>query len=233
MDPIGIFLIMDSDKDYEFFRARHQLLLEALRHREQEVLKYLAIIGPVLVGFVWLISKYPKEISIGAFCFGSIGLIFTLLLGACYCIALGYNYRVITFQIAKDEENIGVSKKALSAWPRGINQWIDRTRLGHYLYLPASWKDSKIFDCPWCFPPEVISIFWYAFVIGIIYLTVAVSIILKDDTRTTTVVVAGFGLMCLGLSLLVPYLYGRKLRKVCEKEISETKSPVDKSTEKK
>ncbi len=35
----------------------HQLFLEALRHREQEIFRYLAILGPALGGFMWLIQS--------------------------------------------------------------------------------------------------------------------------------------------------------------------------------
>ncbi len=34
----------------------HQAFLEALRHREQEILRYLAILGPALGGFIWLLT---------------------------------------------------------------------------------------------------------------------------------------------------------------------------------
>lgn len=32
----------------------HQLMLHALRQREQDVLKFVAILAPALAGFVWL-----------------------------------------------------------------------------------------------------------------------------------------------------------------------------------
>lgn len=35
----------------------HKLLLEALRYREQEIFRYLAIPGPALGGFVWLLHS--------------------------------------------------------------------------------------------------------------------------------------------------------------------------------
>lgn len=108
-------MVTNEDKKYQLCSARHQLFLEALRHREQEVLRYLVIIGPALGGFVWLMSKYPEEIDVRVFCLGSVGLMFIMLLGACYCIALGYNYRIITFQIANEEKNMRVVKTVLSA----------------------------------------------------------------------------------------------------------------------
>ena len=114
-------MVTNEDKKDQLSSARHQLVLEALRQREQEVLRYLVIMGPALGGFVWLMSKYPEEISIKAFCLGSIGLILIMLLGACYCIALGYNYRCIVFQIAKDEKNMCISGTVLNAWHREVS----------------------------------------------------------------------------------------------------------------
>jgi len=209
-------MITNEDKIYQLCRARHQLFLEALRHREQEVLRYLVIIGPALGGFVWLMSKYPEEIGIRTFCFGSIGLILIMLLGACYCIALGYNYRCLVLQIAKEEKNMCISGTVLNAWPREISEHIKRTKLGHYFGFLLRDKDSKVFDWEWCSPPELICVFWYAFVIGIIYLTVAACVMLS--TAAPTIVVAIFGLVCLVLSLFVPHMYGRKLRSMCHKE---------------
>lgn len=216
-------MVTNEDKKYQLCSARHQLFLEALRHREQEVLRYLVIIGPALGGFVWLMSKYPKEIGIEVFCFGSIGLISIMLLGACYCIALGYNYRTLTFQIAKEEENIGVSGTVLSAWPRKHNDWFERTKLGHYFSILRRNRDWRIFELHWCFPPEIICVFWYAFVIGIIYLTVASCVLIESILAKA--VVAGFGVICLGLSLCVPHMYGRKLRSVCHKEEERDEPP--------
>jgi len=34
----------------------HKTFLEALRHREQEILRYIAILAPALAGFIWLLK---------------------------------------------------------------------------------------------------------------------------------------------------------------------------------
>ena len=207
---------MDENGKFELYKTRHKLFLEALRHREQEVLKYLVIIGPALGGFVWLSSKYPKDIDIGTFCMASIGLMSVLLLGASYCIALGYNYRIITFQIAKEERNMGTLGKVLDAWPRTLDDWFERTKLGHYFPFPKQYRDSKMSEWAWCFPPEIICVFWYAFLVGIVYMTVATCILSTSVSATLTMAVLGFLFLC--VSLLTPHIYGRKLRNVCQKE---------------
>ena len=71
----------------------HKQLLEALRHREQEIFHYLAILAPALGGFVWLLYKGVNPFL---FAVGTLGVLLLLLLGALYSLALGYNYRYIT-----------------------------------------------------------------------------------------------------------------------------------------
>ena len=78
----------------------HKLLLQALRHREQEIVRYLAILGPALGGFAWLLywSKDGVNLTVG-----TMGVLFLLFLGAIYSLALGYNYRCIVLELAKLE----------------------------------------------------------------------------------------------------------------------------------
>jgi hypothetical protein len=53
----------------------HKALLEALRHREQEILRYLAFVGPALAGFIWLLSlEYEK--NAWAFIVGTVAILF-------------------------------------------------------------------------------------------------------------------------------------------------------------
>jgi len=74
--------------------------LEALRHREEQIFRYLAILGPALGGFFWLLVK-AKTLTAGILTAGTIGIQLLLLLGAVYSLALGYNYRCVVLQLAK------------------------------------------------------------------------------------------------------------------------------------
>jgi hypothetical protein len=47
--------LMDDAADV--LKSMHGALLEALRHREQEIFSYLAILVPALAGFVWLLQQ--------------------------------------------------------------------------------------------------------------------------------------------------------------------------------
>ena len=202
---------------------RHRLFLEALRYREQEVFRYLAILGPALGGFLWLLTKFPREIGLEMFCAAAIGLQGILLFGAWYVAALGYNYRYLTFQLSKEEQAFGVAGTVLGAWPRTPEQWKERTKLGHY----APWfRESlcpRLHNLSWCFPPEIICVFWWAFVASIAYLTAVTAIVSMSATSTfgsAAGITVALGLASVGMCLVAPWHFGRKLRAVCKTEDS-------------
>ena len=64
----------------------HKTFLEALRHREQEIVRFVAILAPALGGFVWLLTK---DVTPYVFTVGTLGVLFFLLVGGVYCLALG------------------------------------------------------------------------------------------------------------------------------------------------
>jgi len=200
---------------------RHRLFLEALRHREQEVLRYLAILGPALGGFVWLLTKFPREIGVDAFCASAIGLQGLLLLGAWYVAALGYNYRYLTFQLSKEEQALEVAGTVLAAWPRKLEQWKERTKLGHYIRWFRESRCPRLHNLSWCFPPEIICVFWWAFMTSIAYLTAVTAVVSTSVTGTfgcAAAVTVVLGVASLGLCLFALWHFGRKLRAVCETE---------------
>ena len=47
----------------------HKTFLEALRHREQEILRFIAILAPALGGFIWLLNEVNLESEKGTFIF--------------------------------------------------------------------------------------------------------------------------------------------------------------------
>ena len=195
---------------------RHQLFLEALRYREQEVFRYLVIMGPALGGFAWLLDRYRGHyIDITTFSLGTIGLVALLLLGACYCIALGYNYRYLTFQISKEEDAIGVSATVLKAWPRGVGRWFDWTEFGHYHRVLGK-LHSGLHDLAWCFPPGLIAVFWYAFVVGQVFLTVTAFLV--SESGWIAWLAFGVGIICVAVTFIVPWWHGKKLRGVVKRE---------------
>lgn len=182
----------------------HQLLLEALRHREEAMVQYLAILGPALGGFAWLLAHYGYNPSTKkVFVAGTIGVIALLFLGALYSLALGYNFRYIIMQLAKFEAMLGVEKYMLSGWPRAKVHFQNRY--------------STLCGVPWCTPPEIIGIFWKAFLACIVAVT-AVACVFRPEPQVLKtlipVAVACFAWAC----WIAPVLYGFKLRRMVEAE---------------
>lgn len=174
----------------------HELLLQALRSREQEVFKYLGILGPALGGFGWLL--YAKHVDDRLFVAGTIGVLLLLLLGAQYSLALGYNYRYITLQLAKIETQLSVKKAMLRGWPK----------------CPEAFRRYKR-----CYPPEVICVFWLAFVVGIFVVTLAACILKWQDAVGFWV--APVGTICfVAGAFCSPRSFGSKLIDLAAQEIA-------------
>ena len=183
----------------------HKLLLEALRHREQEIFRYLGILVPALGGFIWLL--HAKGASEGVLVVGTLAVLLMLLMGTAYSLALGYNYRYITLQLAKLEKEFGISDFMLKGWPGSSEEFRDR---------------YKIFCCiPWCTPPEIIKIFWLAFVLGLIGVTVATCSLKPSALLLSLVIPLGTVCTLIG-GLVLPRHFGRKLHEKCKEEIDET-----------
>jgi len=147
---------MEKDKLSEEQRTAvanmHKTFLEALRHREQEILRFIAILAPALVGFIWLLNEVDWKSEKGIFIFtvGTLGILFFLLLGAVYSLALGYNFRYVTLQLAKMESDfcLNIKEFILKSWLRTPKEWKEKYKNGN------------------CFPPEIIKVFWLSFIIA-------------------------------------------------------------------
>ena len=148
----------------------HKTFLEALRHREQEILRFVALLGTALGGFVWILGaeafREPARFTAGTY-----GVLLGLGVGACYGLALGYNYRYLTLQLAKLESraNLGLKRSILRHWPREPEQFERKSRWG---------------VIPWCTPPGIIKVFWIGFLVSILGVTVAASVAKEEIVWT-------------------------------------------------
>ncbi len=170
----------------------HRLMIEALRLREQDVFRYIAILAPALAGFIWLLAS--KEVAKPVFAAGTVGVVLLLCVGALYAVALGYNYRYVTLQLAKLRTKLEISDYALSVWP----------------------ADAKTFGKKhgrWCSPPEVIRVFWLTFLTFMIGVTAAAWTIRELPCEAVIICV-----LALLLSFLSPAFYGSKLQDTCDEE---------------
>lgn len=181
----------------------HRLLLEALRHREQEIMRYLVILGPALGGFVWLLKSGTGDK--GIFTIGAVGVLLLLGLGALYSLALGYNYRYIVLELAKLETVLGVRDAMLAGWPRSKKDFLERYTICRCI--------------PWCTPPEIIKIFWLAFLVGMVGVTITCSIYKPDKPEALIRwLVICVGVVSVLIGLLAPIVFGCKLHNQCKKE---------------
>jgi hypothetical protein len=186
----------------------HRLFLEALRHREQEIIKYVAILGPALSGFVWLLGRVDEPL---VFSGGTIGVILVLFLGAAYALALGYNYRYITLQLAKLE-----SDECLAICDHMLTYWLRTPEQFRQVYCVESKK-------PRCDPPEIIKVSWIAFLSGIIVVALSGAIISIGMCRfleAVVIFVAGGIFLWFGI-VQVPRYFGRKMGKMVEMELGD------------
>jgi len=73
----------------------HGALLEALRHREQEIFSYLAILVPALGGFLWLLLHRSAAGGSGDLVLfaGTLGTLLLLSLGVGYRRAPSHRYQ--------------------------------------------------------------------------------------------------------------------------------------------
>ena len=150
----------------------HKAFLDALRHREQEILRFVAILGTALGGFVWILGEEGMK-EPARFVVGTYGVLLVLVVGASYALALGYNYRYLTLQLAKLEAvaNLRLKKSVLRHWPREPEEFEAKCRWG---------------VIPWCTPPGIIKVFWVAFLVSILWVSVAASVA-RDDLSSAGV----------------------------------------------
>jgi len=140
----------------------HKALLEALRHREQDIMRYVVILVSALGGFAWLFQT-DSAYRLHALVVGTYGVILVFLLGAFYALALGYNYRSLTFQLALLERRLKIQSVILAAWPGAAD------KAGEL--VASIRKRTRWGVIPWCTPPEIVKFFWLAFILGIVLVT--------------------------------------------------------------
>ena len=129
-----------------------------------------------------------------------------LYLGAIYCTVLGYNYRYITLQVAKLECALQLDTYVLKDWPRRPEHFIEKTEK----------KDRKKFRYR-LKPPEVIAVFYWACLTGMLAVMFAMAVLVKCSWGWK---IAGalVDAVLLALGWYWPYCYGGKFVKLCEAE---------------
>lgn len=198
----------------------HKLLLEAMRHREQDIVRFLGILITSIGGFLWLLTT--KSTEEGPFVVGTLAVIFLLFLGATYSLALGYNYRYTMLQLAKLEAFLRIDMAILAGWPKSRKAF-EKYRLMRWCDLPwlgslAAFEPCRVmrWDVPWCLPPEIIKTFWSAFVLGI--LGVAITACVFRPNALMLLIVIPLSVVCAVVSLMAPVGFGRKFHNILAQE---------------
>lgn len=199
-----------NEAQRKILESVHKTLLEALRHREQEILRYIAILAPALGGFVLLVREFVKDDEVVGFTIGTVGVLFLLLLGAVYSLALGFNFRDITLQLAKLDSDpcLDITQYMLNGWPRSAEIFVDK---------------YKFLGIPYCTPPEIIKVFWWAFIGAIVGVTISVFFLTSKENADVSItearcVLMVWGAICFTIAVSWPIYYGYKLKGHADKE---------------
>jgi hypothetical protein len=207
-----------NEAQQKILESVHKTLLEALRHREQEILRYIAILAPALGGFVLLLRNFIKDGYPFVFAIGTVGVLFLLLLGAVYSLvlgavyslALGFNFRDITLQLAKLDSDpcLDIAQYMLNGWPRSAEIFVDK---------------YKFLGIPYCTPPEIIKVFWWAFIGAIVGVTISVFFLTSKENADVSItkvrcVLMVWGAICFTIAVLWSIYYGYKLKGHADKE---------------
>lgn len=174
-----------TDGQRESLNILYDKLLEALRHREQEIFRYIALVVPSVVGLVGL-SVFGSTLPMVRLIAISVGLQLLAGLGAWYSLALGYNYRYVLAGIRSLEEALEIVQFMVRPWTRSCSQ-------------------SR-----WCWPPEVIKVFWVSFVLLIVF-TAVTSCFINSSVGVIVAVSISSALFLAIVVLFLPWHYGRKL----------------------
>jgi hypothetical protein len=182
----------------------HSLMMEALRHREQDIIRYLAILIPAFGGFLWILKDINEKYMDSIYIVAVIVVVVLLTMGGIYSLSISYNYRSVLFQKAKLEKMLGMKSFILCNWSRDPKDF--KAKLPHLL-----------FEClPYLPVPEIIRGPWQAFRIGIIVVVTAACFARPLLMPTNAVLI----ILLLSFSSLVWYQckFGKKLLDLYNKE---------------
>lgn len=186
---------LDKESQSRTLVNAHQQMLVALRHREQDIFRFLVILGPTIGAYLFLIKEYipeNKDQDMALFWIVTLVLEFVLAVGAWYSVALGFNYRSIELQLKKFERSLNIDSYVLKNWQQ---------------------KDSK---CRWfCTPPEIIKVFWVSFLVA--FAGVGVSSLIIGSVSSLCLIII-FALTVATLAFIPIQVYGDKICEIIRKE---------------
>lgn len=139
-------------------------MLGALRAREADILRFVGFLVAGLGVFFYTFYQYmkhgysvadPNNAYALLLLIGSGFAVVILTIGNVYASALGYNFRSILLYICKLERGLGIER-----------------------YRPKKWPNSSEKPKAKFFPPELIGVFWWSFLLLILAICTVVGLLL-------------------------------------------------------
>ncbi|TET39242.1 MAG: hypothetical protein E3J72_00945 [Planctomycetota bacterium] len=127
----------------EILREFYKILLESMRTREQALLRFLALFGAPIAGYIWILvhhnqTKSDINISNAGLLAAALGTILIQILGAIYILALSYNFRSMQIACDKIEKEFNIVDKMPKGWR------LTRERIGKWGLLDFAPEMFKV-----------------------------------------------------------------------------------------
>jgi hypothetical protein len=180
----------------------HKIMLEAMRAREGEILRFVAFLLPAIGGLfasLWLKGPNGPVPFHTIFLITTLTVIILLFFGGWYTLALSYNYRSIQFVVWRLQKHLTLDRFQPEAWRRSWRQ--------------SSFLRRALFD----FAPEIFRtqvLLFCAIILALVFTITRRALELPPCVRNLVVLVA---VLALGLlEYLGSFFYPRKYHKLDE-----------------
>jgi hypothetical protein len=124
----------------------HRIMLEAMRAREGEILRFAAFLLPalgVILASPW-VAKVQGKTPPYALLFTTLAVIILLFFGGWYALALSYNYRYLKIVVCRVQDLLRLDRFVPTKWtdPYGKpeNRWRKRLKLLSFDFAPEIFR---------------------------------------------------------------------------------------------
>jgi len=195
----------------------HKIMLEAMRAREGEILRFAAFLLPALGGvfaFPWLAQAQGKTLPCNTLLITTLAVIILLFFGGWYTLALSYNYRYLNVVVRRLQNHLRLARFQPKKWTQSWGEREQSSRLGCALSLLNRFL---LFD----FAPEIFRTLVLLFFVLMLFV-LTVSIPLRSGLKHSSYVITLNLVALVGLQLIGSCFYWRKLEKL-EKDWKEVR----------
>ncbi|MGD0267395.1 MAG: hypothetical protein ABSD47_20995 [Candidatus Methylomirabilota bacterium] len=122
----------------------HKIMLEAMRAREGEILRFAAFLLPALGGIIAfpLVVKVQGTTVPGAPFITTLTVMILLFFGGWYALALSYNYRYLKIVVCRLQHVLSLNSFLPTEWRKGEGKWakIPRGKLLLFGFAPEIFR---------------------------------------------------------------------------------------------